>query len=57
MHAADRGHTEAVRALLAAPGVDVNAADFEGSTALSCWRRIEATPRRSRRCWLRLPST
>ena len=34
MDAAEEGNTEVVRALLAAPGVDVNAADAEGSTAL-----------------------
>ena len=35
MEAARGGHTETVTALLAAPGLDVNAADGEGNTALT----------------------
>ena len=51
------GHTEMVTALLAAPGLDVNAAAVMMAPRRSCWQRVEATPRRSRRCWVCLAST
>ena len=57
LHAAAEGDTGVATALLATPGLDVNAVDEDGRRRRSYWRRMKATPRRSWRCWLCLAST